>query len=65
MTNYKFECFYDNDGSNDRIKKIQDVLYSMSVLSTRVVFGWVVTRTSKDAFEVGTIGKDENVWRLC
>ena len=57
-----FHPFSSNDGSTKRISRIQDILSEMTVGATRVVFGWVVTKVSKESYEVGTMGRSENIF---
>ena len=52
-----FNPFYMNDGTEKQICNIQNALLNIPTGTTRVVFGWAVTRWSKDSFEVGTMGK--------
>ena len=57
-----FNCFYENDCSDRRLESVQNALSQMGEGMTRVVFGWVVTRCTKSTYEVGTFGREENVF---
>ena len=46
--------------SNTNIANIQDAIIDIPVGKTRVVFGYAITRWTKDEYEVGTWGHDEN-----
>ena len=57
----KLELFYDNNSPDDRLEKVQDALAGISIGATKVVFGWPVTRWTKDTYEAGTWGRSENI----
>jgi hypothetical protein len=47
-----------------KAQKIEEVLKEMKIGMSSVKWGIVVTRCSKNSFEVGTYGKKENVYDL-
>jgi len=59
--NRTFSFFYSNDGTSRKMRAIEDKLIAMKRKHTTTVEGWAVTKWSDEKYEIGTLGKPENM----